>query len=151
MPSFFHRARDAVVEQRVELSGLRTQAADAGQIALVARQRRHATQAGVLGLVVDLLGPGPQPGIEVGQLGDAPLVELAEELIPAGAVPALQLALALGRVGPAEDEVDAQPRAHALQRAGPVGGAVVDNELDAHAPTQQCLLEHALDIERGLA
>ena len=140
-----------MVEQRVELSGLGPQAADAGQIALVARQRRHATQACVCGLVIDLLEPGPQPGIEVGQIGDAPLVELAEELIAARPMPALQLAFALGRVGPAEDEVDAQARTDALQGVGPVGRAVVDNQLDGHAPAQQRLLEHALDIERRLA
>ena len=42
-------------------------------------------------------------------------------------------------------------RAHTLQRMGPVGGAVVDDQLDGRAPPQQRLLEHALDIERGLA
>jgi len=49
-----HEATDAVVEQRVELSGARAQAADAAEVALVARQRRHAVQTGMLGAVIDL-------------------------------------------------------------------------------------------------
>ena len=145
------QALHPVVEQGVELRGARAQAADARQVALVACQRRHALQAAVLGAVVDLLQPSPQPRVEVAQIVDAALVEFAQELVPDGPVPALELALPLGPIGPAEDQMDPQPGTQTLQRAGAVGRAVVDHELDRHAPAQQRLLEHALDVQRRLA
>ena len=143
-------ACDAVVEQRIEPCGLGPQSANPGQILLVARQRRDAAQAGVRAAVVDLLQPGPQPRVEFVQARDAPLVEFAEELISKCAMPALQLALALGCVGAAEDQLDAQARTDALQRVGAVRGAVVDDQLDGNAPAQQRLLEHAFDVQRRL-
>ncbi len=66
-------------------------------------------------------------------------------------MPALELALAFGRVGAAEDQVDAHARTDALQGVGAVGRTVVDHELERNAPAQQRLLEHALDVQRRLA
>jgi len=80
------------------------------------------------GVVVDLLDPGPQPGVEVGQIGNVALVEFAQELVTKRAVPALELALALGRIGPAKDQMNAQACAYALQGGSTVGSAVVDND-----------------------
>ena len=77
--------------------------------------------------VVDLLQPGPQPRVELVQIGDAPLIELAEELVPYGLVPALQLPLAGRLIRAAKNQVDAQSGTDALQRIGPVCGAIVDN------------------------
>jgi hypothetical protein len=45
--------------------------------------------------MVNRFKPRPQPGIEVGQIGDPAFIELAEKLVPEGTVPALQLAFAL--------------------------------------------------------
>ena len=102
------------MEQRIELRGLRAQAADPRQVALVARQRRQAGQAAVLAAVVDLLEPGPQPRIEVVQIGDAALVELAQELFPDGAMPAFELALA-PRADKGRQKINWMPsRAHRL-------------------------------------
>ena len=101
--------------------------------------------------MVDLLQPGPQPRVEVVQVRDAPLIDLAQELIAHSPVPALQLALALGRAGAAEDQMNAQPCTDALQRVGAVRGAVVDDQLGGHAASKQRLLEHPFDIEGRLA
>ena len=60
-----HEALDPVVEQRIEMRGLGAQRADPGQVTLVARQRRQATQAAMRRAVVDLLQPGPQPRVEL--------------------------------------------------------------------------------------
>ena len=102
-------------------------------------------------MVIDLFNPGPQSGIQVGQVCDTALVEFAEKLVSKRAVPALQFALALGRVGSAKNQMDVQPRAHALQGGSTVGGPIVDNNFYGHATAQQGLLEHPLDIERRLA
>ena len=140
-----------MVEQRIEPRGLGAQAADSGQVALVASQWRQAGQARVLAAVIDLLQPGPQPCVELIQVCDAPLVELAQELVAQRAVPALELALAFGRVRAAEDQVDAQPGTDALQRVGAVRRAVVDDQLDGHAALERRLLEHAFDVQGRLA
>ena len=79
-------------------------------------------------LVVDLLNPGPQPGVEIGQIGNVARVKFAQELVTKRAVPALQLTLALGGIGPAKDQMNAQACAHALQGSGTVGSAIVDND-----------------------
>jgi len=47
--------------------------------------------------VVDLFQPGPQPRVEFVQIGKAPLIDFAEELVAACPVPALDLALANAR------------------------------------------------------
>ena len=80
--------------------------------------------------VVNRLQPRPQPGIEIGQIVDAPGIEFSQKLVATGAVPALELTLPLWGVGAAVNQVDAQPGADALQGAGAVGGAIVDNEFD---------------------
>jgi hypothetical protein len=66
------------------------------------------------GAVIDLLQPGPQPRVEIVQTQDMAFLDLAEKLIAAGPVPALDLPLALGRVGPTMDQDDAQTRADPL-------------------------------------
>jgi hypothetical protein len=88
-----HEAADAMMEHGVELRGLGAQAADFWQVTLVARKRGQTIQAAVHGLVVHLLEPGPQACVELVQIGDAPLVELAEKLVAARSVPAFELAL----------------------------------------------------------
>jgi hypothetical protein len=45
--------------------------------------------------VIDLLQPGPQPRVEIVETQDLAFIDLAEKLIAAGAVPALELPLAL--------------------------------------------------------
>src|SRR5450631_1848329 len=122
-----HEALDPVVQQRVELRGLGAQRADLGQIALVTRQRRQSPEAAMRRAMVDLLQPGPQPRVEIVQIGDAPLIELAEELVPYGLVPALQLTLAGRLIRAAKNQVDAQSGTDALQRIGPVRGAIVND------------------------
>src|SRR3546814_2306018 len=78
-------------------------------------------------------------------------VQFAEELVAAGAMPAFELAFALGGIGPAIDELNAQAHADTLQGLGTVGGAVIDDQFAAHAALEQGLLEHALDVQRRLA
>src|SRR3546814_4199640 len=97
-------AADPVQEQAIELGGERAQAAKARKVRLVGRQWRHAAQPAVRGTVIDLFQPGPQPGIEVVQAVDLGGVQFAEELVAAGAMPAFELAFALGGIGPAIDE-----------------------------------------------
>src|SRR3546814_16716918 len=97
-------AADPVQEQAIELGGERAQAANARKVLLVARQWRHAAQPAVRGTVIDLFQPGPQPGIEVVQAVDLGGVQFAEELVAAGAMPAFELAFALGGMGPARSE-----------------------------------------------
>src|SRR3546814_19072610 len=116
---------------------------------LVARQWRHAAQPAVRGTVIDLFQPGPQPGIEVVQAVDLGGVQFAEELVAAGAMPAFELAFALGGIGPAIDELNAQAHADTLHGLGTVGGAVIDAPFAAHAALAQGLLEHALGIGRA--
>ena len=145
------KAGDAVIKQCIEPGGLGAQTADAGQITLVALQGSQAIQTAMDRLVINLLDPGPQSGIEVIQTGDQALIEFTEELIPKGAMPALQFALALRRIRTTKDQVDAQTGAHALQGSSSVGGAIVDNEFDWHAPAQQRLFEHAFNVQSGLA
>ena len=100
-----------MVEDGVQLRRALPQCADFRQIPLVAGQRGLPVEAAMRGAVVDLLDPGPQPGVEVVQPVDPALVQFAEELVAEGAVPALQLAFALRRVRPAVNQVDAQPGA----------------------------------------
>jgi hypothetical protein len=66
--------------------------------------------------------------VEGGGHSNAPLIEFTQELVTKGAVPALQLALAFGCIGPAKDQMNPQPRAHALQGGGPISSTVVDND-----------------------
>src|SRR3546814_10096435 len=66
-------------------------------------------------------------------------------------MPAFELAFALGGIGPAIDELNAQAHADTLQGLGTVGGAVIDDQFAAHAALEQGLLEHALDVQRRLA
>jgi len=80
--------------------------------------------------VINLLEPSPQTRVEIVQAGDMALVEFAEKLIAAGTVPALQFALALGRVRPAVNEMDAQPGADPLQSFGAIGGAIINDQLE---------------------
>jgi hypothetical protein len=54
--------------------------------------------------VIDLLQPGPQPCVEIVQAVNESLVEFAQELVAAGAVPALQFAFAFRGIGSAMDE-----------------------------------------------
>src|SRR3546814_5779372 len=91
--------------------------------------------------VIDLFQPGPQPGIEVVQPVDLGGVQFAEELVAAGAMPAFELAFALGGIGPAIDERNAQAHADTLQGLGTVGGAVIDDQFAAHAALEQGLFE----------
>ena len=74
--------------------------------------------------VVGLLDPGPQTGVDVVQ-GEVLEIDLGEELASHRAVPALKLALALGGIGPAIDEMDLKSGADALQRARAVGSPVI--------------------------
>ncbi len=71
---------------------------------------------------------------------DTALVEFAEKLVSKRAVPALQFARALGRIGSAKNQMDVQ----ALQGGSAVGGPVVDNDFYGHATAQQGLFEHPL-------
>src|SRR3546814_4179302 len=64
-------------------------------------------------------------------------VQFAEELVAAGAMPAFELAFALGGIGPAIDELNAQAHADTLQGLGTVGGAVIDDQFAAHAALEQ--------------
>ena len=79
-------------------------------------------------MVINLLDPGPQPCIEVIQAGDQARVKFTEELITKRAMPAFQFALALRRIGAAKDQMNPQPRAHALQGGGTISSTVVDND-----------------------
>src|SRR3546814_12092121 len=87
----------------------------------------------------DLFQPGPQPGIEVVQAVDLGGVQFAEELVAAGAMPAFELAFALGGIGPAIDELNAQAHADTLHGLGTIGGAVIVDKLAAHAALEQGL------------
>ena len=84
-----------MMKQRIELRGEWTQRPDLRQVLLVTRQRCQVTQPAVGRAMVNRFKPRPQPGIEVGQIGDPAFIELAEKLVPEGTVPALQLAFAL--------------------------------------------------------
>ena len=79
--------------------------------------------------MVDLLNPGPQPGVEIGKVGNVAHVKFTQELVPNRAVPPLQLALALGGIRSAKDQMNAQACANALQGGGTVSSAVVNNDL----------------------
>jgi hypothetical protein len=83
--------------------------------------------------VVDLLQPSPEPRVEFVQIGDAPLIEFAQEQVPDGPVPALQLPLARRRKWPAENQMNAQARTDSLQGVGAVRGAIVDHDAGGHA------------------
>ena len=65
-------------------------------------------------------------------------------------MPALDLALGRGLVRPAVNEAHGQACADALQRGAAVGRAVIDDQAARDASSEQGLLEHALDLERGL-
>jgi hypothetical protein len=117
-------------EQRIELRRPRPQRSDLRQILLIACERRQAAETGMRGAVIDRFQPGPQARVEIVQTVDVPFVEFAEKLVAAGPVPALELTLALGCIGPAMDQVNAQPGADPLQGVGAIGGAVVDDQAD---------------------
>jgi hypothetical protein len=90
-----HQTADAVQEQRIELRRQRSQRTDLRQVLLVAGQRRLAIEARMRAAVIDLLQPGPQARVEIVETQDLAFIDLAEKLIAAGAVPALELPLAL--------------------------------------------------------
>src|SRR5712691_296188 len=144
-----HQAQHAMVEEGIEPRGERSQETDVGQVFLVAVERGPPPETRMLALVIDRLHPGPQPRVELLELDRLP-AELAQELIAQRPVISLQLALPLGRVRPAVDELDAQPRADPLERSGAISGAVVDDELATQAAFQHRLLEHPFDLERPL-
>ena len=79
-------AAHAVQEQRIQLAGQRAQGADTGQILLKARQRAHPVQPAMGRAAIDLFEPSPEPGVQILQTEDQPLIELAQELVAAGAV-----------------------------------------------------------------
>ena len=68
---------------------------DLRQILLVAGKRRLAIEALMRAAVIDLLQPGPQARIEIVETQDLAFIDFTEELIAAGAVPTLELPLAL--------------------------------------------------------
>src|SRR5690348_16946517 len=112
--------RDTMEEQCVQLRGERSERADARQVLLIARERRLAAESAVGLAMIDLLDPGPQPRVQVGQITDVDRIEFGEELLTQRSVPALELALAGGLVRLAMDEADAQARADALQGRGTI-------------------------------
>jgi hypothetical protein len=142
-----NEAADSMMKQRIQLYGLGPQAADAAEVALVARKRGHPAQARVRRAVIHLLQPGPQPRVEVVQIGEVSLVDLAQELIAQRAVPALQLALALdmccstyrgeGKVGTFDQ----------LIRAGRKG----DNITPHHIPSDRHMAQHGVSRGKGIA
>jgi hypothetical protein len=79
--------------------------------------------------VVEGLDPGPEPGVGLLQADAGAEVDLAEELIPEGAMPALELTLALGGRGAAVDKLYTEARTDRPQGVGTIGRAVVDHQL----------------------
>ena len=79
------------------------------------------------GTVVNRRQPRPQPGIEIGQIGDAAFIEFGQKLIATGTVPALELTLPLWRIGAAINQVDAEPGTDALQRVRTIRSAIIND------------------------
>ena len=50
------------------------------------------------GTVINLLDPGPEPGVEILQIMDTRDLQLTQELVAESPMPAFQFALALGRI-----------------------------------------------------
>ena len=123
-----HLALDAVVKKLVELGSKCAQWTNLRQILLITRQWRHASQTGMRRVMIDRFKPGPQPGIEVSQIGDTVEVEFTQKLITKGTMPAFELAFAFGRIRPTVNELNAQPYTNALQGIGAIGRAIVDDE-----------------------
>ncbi len=65
-------------------------------------------------------------------------------------MPALELTLAFGHIGPAMNQLDAEASTDRLQRHGAIRRAVIDDELTADAALEHRLFEHALDVEGAL-
>ena len=146
-----HLTLDAVVKELIKLGGKYAQRTNLRQILLITRQWRDACQTGMRRVMVDRFKPGPQPSIEVSQIGDTVEVKFTQKLVAEGTMPAFELALAFGRIRPTVNEVNAQPHTNALQGIGAIGRTIVDDEFDRQAPPQQRLLEHALNIQRRFA
>jgi len=108
-PVLAHPPGLAVIKQRIQMRRLGAEAADSGEILLIATQGRQALQTPMRPLVVDLLQPGPEPGIEIVQVANPARVQFAQELRAEGAVPALDLALGFGGIGAAVEERYLQP------------------------------------------
>jgi len=47
--------------------------------------------------------------------------------------------------------MDAQPGADPLQSFGAIGGAIINDQLERNAAPEHRLLEHAFDVQGGLA
>lgn len=75
-------AGDAVIEQFIEPGRPVAEGADMGQVLLIAFQRCLSGQCTMSSAVVNLLDPGPQAGVEVAQIAEAPSVKI--DVIPLG-------------------------------------------------------------------
>ncbi len=102
-----HMAAGTMVEQLIEPGGQGAQGAYPRQILLVALQRGLSFQAPMGRSVIDGFSPRPKAGVEIIEVPDLGRIQLTQELIPKGAVPPLELAFSLRRIGTAVDQVDA--------------------------------------------
>ena len=125
-----YKALLAVIKHGIELGGAGAEAAHLRQVLLVTRQGREPVETRVRRAMVDLFQPRPKSRIKVRQMENLTGVDLAQELIAQGAMPALELPLRFGRIRSAVDQMDAQAGADPLQGVGPVGGAVIDDKFD---------------------
>ena len=87
---------------------------------------RRLAGLGVLAGIADLLAPGQEAVVELGEAGDAVRLGLTQEPLADEAVQPLLLAAPLRRVGSAVDEADAEHRTTALEGGVGVRRAVID-------------------------
>jgi hypothetical protein len=118
-----------MIKNRIQLRGLLTELPYLCQVLLEASQRGFVIETAMGSTVIDLLNPGPEPGIEIVQVIDARDYQLTQELVTESPMPAFQFALALGRIRSAVNQPNIQSRTNALQGGRAIGRAVIDHQL----------------------
>ena len=77
---FAHIAPQPMVEDGIELRGAGAQGPDVREILLVARQGGETGETGMGRPMVDLLGPRPEPGVQIIEFERRAEGDLAQEL-----------------------------------------------------------------------
>ena len=94
--------------------------------------------------VRDLLGPGTEGVVQLGEAFDASRLGLGEEALADVAIQALLLSPPGRLIGLGVDEVDPEHRAGACQLDGGIGRAVVDVEMLGNAAAREGGAQHVL-------
>lgn len=121
------------------------------EILLIALQRGLSFQGAMNPLVIQVLHPYPEPGVQLIEITHGLELQLPEKLISNCAVPAFYFTLGFGLIGLGINEVDSQPRTEALKGVRTISRTIIDQYPFGEASFEDRLFEHPLNIPSAVS